>query len=128
MKGDGHFDMDLNHGLAGELAVEGIMGGCEVKRDRIAHRTGNLFVEHACNGKPSGLAITRADWWAFVVDDASGKVAVVVMVPVWRLREMSLGRPFAVRGGDGGRAHGVLVPIALFVSVGWGVLPPNSRG
>ena len=47
----------------------------EVKRDRIAHRTGNLAVEVTQKGRASGIAVTGAHFWAFVVDKGDNKGA-----------------------------------------------------
>jgi len=37
----------------------------EVKQDWKCQHTGNLVVEVAFGGKPSGLSTTLADWWVF---------------------------------------------------------------
>jgi len=41
----------------------------EVKRDAKAHKTGNVFIETRCNGLDSGLNITTADHWAYMIKD-----------------------------------------------------------
>jgi len=41
----------------------------EVKRDAKAHTTGNIFIETRCNGSDSGLNITTADHWAYIIKD-----------------------------------------------------------
>lgn len=41
----------------------------EVKRDAKAHKTGNVFIETRCNGFDSGLNITTADHWAYMIKD-----------------------------------------------------------
>ena len=42
----------------------------EVKRDAKAHLTGNAFIETKCNGIDSGLNITTADHWAYMIKDS----------------------------------------------------------
>lgn len=38
----------------------------EVKYDKKSDETGNYFIEIEDNGKPSGINVTTADWWALV--------------------------------------------------------------
>ena len=33
----------------------------EIKEDRVAERTGNVWIEYMCNGKPSGIYTSKAD-------------------------------------------------------------------
>lgn len=37
----------------------------EVKYDRQCNKTGNIFIEIEILGKPSGLSVTKADYWVF---------------------------------------------------------------
>ena len=41
----------------------------EVKRDAQTHKTGNIFIETKCNGVDSGLNITTADHWIYMIQD-----------------------------------------------------------
>ena len=77
----------------------------EVKRDRLGHETGFVFVEKSCSGKPSGIASTQATQWVFLVERVG-----VFLVGVERLRDAlrHVGTP--VSGGDGRRARGHLLP------------------
>jgi len=83
------FDLDLSYGQQGEALVEELLTHgkkIEVKRDRQWKRTGNVYIEVECyfhrikNWAPSGLMITEADYWAFVLEEA------VLMVPTDALR------------------------------------------
>ena len=54
-------------------------GSIEVKRDRLAMKTGNLYVEYEClrmgQFRPSGIRTTKADAWVFVlVEDSFGLI------------------------------------------------------
>lgn len=83
------FDLDLSFGQAGEKLVEELLTGgktIEVKRDRKWHATGNLYIEVECwymrseSWEPSGLSVTKASYWAFVLEHG------VFMVPVGHVR------------------------------------------
>lgn len=107
------FDIDLRHGQSREDAFARVLGEArvEIKSDAIARRTGNLFVEYRQKGRPSGIAVTEADYWAFEYDDDCWLV-----VPTDRLlevaRDIYANRPDLRRsGGDFNRYDGVLVPI-----------------
>lgn len=78
------FDLDYTFGAVGESLVNDLLTGgktVEVKRDRRWWVTGNIFIEMECyftgteSWAPSGLAITKADYWAFVLESG------VILVP-----------------------------------------------
>jgi hypothetical protein len=78
------FDLDYTYGLAGESLVDELLTGgktVEVKRDRKWWDTGNIYIEVQCwfnstkSWEDSGLAVTKADYWAFVLESG------VIMVP-----------------------------------------------
>ena len=78
------FDIDLSVGQEGEILVTELLTQgrtIEVKKDLKWKDTGNLYIETVCwshnNGQwyPSGLTVTKAEYWAFVLDDA------VLMLP-----------------------------------------------
>lgn len=115
MKFNSDFAFDLKMGQDEEIWLADLLRGktVEVKRDYIASRTGNLFVEFSSRGKASGLATTRADFWAFILDGER-----VVIVPTKYLQQVarkaySEGR--TVRGGDNNTSEGVLVRLEELV-------------
>jgi len=115
VKFNSDFAFDLKMGQDEEIWLADLLRGktVEVKRDYIASRTGNLFVEFSSRGKPSGLATTRADFWAFILDGER-----VVIVPTQFLQQVarqaySEGR--TVRGGDNNTSEGVLVKLKELV-------------
>lgn len=78
------FDLDFSYGREGEKLVEQLLTNgktVEVKRDRKWHQTNNVYIEVECwylksqSWEPSGLSVTKADYWAFVLEQG------VVMVP-----------------------------------------------
>ena len=78
------FDLDFSYGRKGEQLVEELLTEgkrIEVKRDRKWHLTGNVYIEVECfftkdnKWAPSGLAVTEAEYWAFVLKKT------VIMLP-----------------------------------------------
>jgi hypothetical protein len=78
------FDLDYGYGLQGENLVDALLRGAntvEVKRDRRWWDTGNIFIETECyfqtsqSWEQSGLSVTRAEYWAFVLESG------VILVP-----------------------------------------------
>lgn len=97
MTGDGKFsdfDLDFSKGKAGENLVEGaIVALCEgstveVKTDLKWQKTGNLYVETECfyqtsqSWEPSGLSVTKATHWAFVLN------GLIIILPTDDLRKV----------------------------------------
>ena len=76
------WDLDLRAGEVGESKLADLlhMDTIEVKTDRRWKDTGNLFIEEYCfqqgtrSWKPSGLSISKATHWAFVLE---GSVLIV---------------------------------------------------
>ncbi len=58
------FKVEGNH-KAYDLFVPEIDCGIEVKNDRQAHATGNIFFEVSFGGEPSGIITSRAMFWAY---------------------------------------------------------------
>ena len=80
----------------------------EVKTDKKAAETGNVFVELGDNGQPSGLRVSLADAWVFIVADE------ILLIPTATLRELTGRCP--VRNyvlADGRRKSGALIPVEV---------------
>ena len=86
---DSNWDLDLRAGEAGESKIADLLSldTVEVKTDRRWKDTGNLYIETECYYKnsqawePSGLQVSKATHWAFVLEDS------VLIVPLFRLKE-----------------------------------------
>jgi len=84
------FDLDFSKGKEGENLVEETLlsGTIEVKTDLRWKDTGNLYVETECfyrtsnSWEPSGLSVTKADYWAFVLN------GLIVILPTDDLRQV----------------------------------------
>jgi hypothetical protein len=71
------FDLDFATGQNGEELVKELLTGgktVEVKTDIKWKNTGNLYIETICwynassEWLPSGLSVTKADYWGFVLE------------------------------------------------------------
>ena len=64
------FDLDLKYGQMREKQVHNMFYNkkIEVKTERDWWaKTGNIAIEVACNGKPSGISVTKCDYWIHVL-------------------------------------------------------------
>lgn len=113
------FDLDLQEGQIKEELLKQLIGGVgyrvEVKWDRRAKDTGNVFIEYRQKGRPSGIAITEADWWAIFFDEDAA-VWLRTQRLLWLARE-SWNAGNRVAGGDYDRYEGVLIPLADLVRI-----------
>lgn len=128
------FDLDLRDGLMkeGEIGRILALGGTriEVKTDHQACRTGNVFIEYEQAGppsftaRPSGVAITVAEWWVTVLMDRENIQCVLVNPTeyVKKVGRIAHSKGLTSRGGDGDLYRGVLVPL------GWLLRPTLNPG
>lgn len=126
MKDYSDFRADLEYGEEGENILNGVLRNqkIEVKRDRIAHRTGNYYFEYESHGKPSGFKTTTAGLWAIMTADCSTTLLVETTRLVESLRkfkaqciatEQDAAETWAKRGGDGNTSVGVLIPADILI-------------
>jgi len=117
-KNNSTFSHDLHFGIGGENLLKGIINGdfkCEVKRDRKLSYTGNLAIEVEYKGKPSGLAKTEAEWYAFVCSGSEYKDELIIFISTERLKKLCDdyenhgGR--VVYGGDYNASKLILLPL-----------------
>ena len=105
------FRYDLEVGQLAEHALANLLVNkrIEVKSDKRAHRTGQVFVEYESRGKPSGIATTQADYYCFEVQ------GTFILVSVPRLKIIArnyINTAKDIRGGDNNTSKGILLPIA----------------
>tara|TARA_R100001082_G_scaffold16772_1_gene8435 strand:- start:1097 stop:1456 length:360 start_codon:yes stop_codon:yes gene_type:complete len=110
MEYNSDFRYDLKVGQVAEQALAKIFEGkkVEVKRDRKARLTGNVFVEYESRGKPSGISTSEADYWCFVIEET------FILINSSRLKEIVeplKGTDKERRGGDNNTSVGVLLRI-----------------
>lgn len=74
MKNTSDFRTDLDYGEEAEKMLDGYLkhGQIEVKRDRLMHRTGRVYIEYISRQRPSGIAMDDIrPVWMYCVDDMS---------------------------------------------------------
>ena len=116
---DSKFDIDLKYGQIREQLFADIMEGkelVEVKTERGKWQsTGNIAIEWESRGKLSGIATTKADWWAhFLADKDSTKAVIIMRVPELKkkIKELKkIGVAKDTRGGDDDTSRLVLLPL-----------------
>lgn len=82
----------------------------EVKSDKAAHRTGNVYIEVADQGQPSGILTSETDWWVLEVMDSR---YIVIRTSTLRRLTYEAGEDHSRRkaGGDNDSTLGILVPL-----------------
>jgi hypothetical protein len=120
---DNRFDLKLNVANLreykfGRLATTGKI---ELKSETWQWRqTGNIGLEYAQFGRPSGMAVSEAEAWVHELNDDEGKLLASLMFPLQRVKEF--GR-YCVRRdprcikhgcGDSGTVDLVAAPLRFF--------------
>jgi len=111
------FTHDLKFGQMKEEELANILVNqpIEVKTDCKWKKTGNLAIEYKSRGKPSGIATTKSEYWAFILD-ANGFTEGILIVPIAKLivvAKYHYQKGNIVNGGE--NSDMVLVPIADLV-------------
>ena len=119
MKYSSSFTHDLDFGEKAEDWVNDIFKSgkkVEVKHDRIAHKTGNVFIEYESRNKPSGIATTDADYWIYKLENT--ECAIIFPVPYLKnkRREYFNQQKHLIIGGDQNTSKGFLVPIQKLIT------------
>jgi hypothetical protein len=111
MKFSNSFYYDLDFAETSEVWVKELFSGglkIEVKSDRMAHRTGNVFIEVYSRGVASGISTTLADYWLYRIDEKDS----AIIIPTKRLKQIVKDN-FTVftKGGDNDTSLGVLIKL-----------------
>lgn len=130
------FDVDLQFGQEGErwltwLGTDQARVEVKTERDTWAS-TGNAVFEYECRGKPSGIAVTEADYWVhiFRLGDRNlfSLVLDTIQLKEWLRMAYKAPDSFGVRlalGGDDNASRVILVPIPALYSIACQGLPFN---
>ena len=117
-----NFEFDLPEGIAAERLVEEILAGergtIEVKRDFKVSDTGNIAIEFECRGRKSDIAVTKAMWWAIVLDGRQFAHEMIIFIKTSRLKEIAKdiykARGFVTGGDKNSNTKMILIPIERF--------------
>ena len=110
------FNKDLKYGKKHEKLVMESRLDYELKTDRLAHKTGNVYVEYESRGKESGIIASKSNLWIFKIVDKKDKHLFSIEIPLDRLRKLVYNKYSTTLGGDHRTSKGYLVPIVDLVS------------
>lgn len=107
-------DLKLGNEVEGVLAQALLAQGStiEVKSDRRAKDTGNIYVELKYKGKPSGITASEAEWWAYEIE---GRFFVMRRSVMKDLAKRAFMEGRVASGGDYDLTIGALVPVEWLV-------------
>jgi len=101
----------------------------EVKRDFWTGKTGNIAVEFESRNKPSGIAKTKSDYYAFILSEEF-RDEVIIIIKTKRLKEIA--REYFLKGsvkkmGDDKSSLAVLIPIKELSNFAYNDRAANSN-
>lgn len=109
-----NFKHCLDKGKLGEDLTERLLNGelkLEVKTDFMCKDTGNVFIEYKSRGKDSGIKISTADYWVFVLPYNKTDNPKLDFIPLEKLKQLIKNKKYkTVRGGDALTSQGYLMP------------------
>lgn len=75
----------------------------EIKEDFTCQKTGNIGLEYHCRGKPSGISVSKADFYLYKVHEPNGEKSMWA-IKTSNLKEMIEDKLYhrTVNGGDPG--------------------------
>ena len=111
------FTKDLSYGKKHEKLVMKSMENFELKTDRMAHKTGNVYVEFQSRGKNSGIRTSKSDTWIFKIVSNGDKHLFSIQIPLTRLKKLVSTDYRIVPGGDNLTSRGYLVPLTDLIGV-----------
>lgn len=126
MKHNSDFKFDLDIGVEAEGEFGAIINNkkVEVKYDRKAHQTGNVYIEYMYKGSPSGISHTQSDVYCYKIKDTfilMSTADIKEKMRKWKhVCQTNDWRPedtWKVKGGDSNKSIGMLIPIVDFITL-----------
>jgi len=115
---DEKFDLQLSQALIDERRLAHFFEHCDLHRVELKsesfiwEKSGNICVEYMRDGKPSGLAVTKADAWVHELK-RKGQTVMYAVFPIEQLKALTRSAIRAGRwrdkAGDGGRQRVALL-------------------
>ena len=112
-----NFRKDLSYGKKHEKLVMKSRMDYELKTDRLAHKTGNVFVEFESRGKASGISTSKAGVWIFKIVSKGDRHLFSIEIPLSRLKKKVDNNYNVMLGGDNRSSKGYLVPITDLIKI-----------
>lgn len=118
--------LDYGHTNAYDIRarVNGKIFTFEVKEDFTCAHTGNVGIEFECRGKPSGIAVSKADFYIYKIHTANG--VKFYLFKTKQLKSMIADKKYfrIVNGGDkGSNSMNCLFKYDVFTSYGKCIYP-----
>ena len=111
------FNKDLSYGKRHEKLVMKSMENFELKTDRMAHKTGNVYVEFEYRCKDSCIRTSKSDTWIFKIVSKGDRHLFSIHIPLTRLKKLVSTDYRVVPGGDKLTSRGYLVPLTDLIGV-----------
>ena len=109
------FRYDLNIGRLAEKKIADILENkkLEVKYDKIASKTGNVVIEYESRNKLSGISITQADYYCYIIANTQCD-DIYILIAVDKLK--ALCRKYytmnkIINVGDNNTSKAVIIPL-----------------
>lgn len=114
MEFNSDFKYDLEFGkVEGESWFHNLVTNTkiEVKCDRMAEKTGNVFIEFRSRGKLSGLSTTQSDYYVYKYNDNQAFIIQTDFLKKKCKELVRLNKAKIIRGGDNNTSEGLLIAI-----------------
>ena len=111
------FSKDLSYGKKHEKLVMKSMENFELKTDRMAYKTGNVYVEFQSRGRNSGILTSKSDTWIFKIVSKGDRHLFSIHIPLSRLKKLVSKDYRVMPGGDKLTSRGYLVPLTDLIGV-----------
>lgn len=107
-----NFENNLKYALSHEKEQADAWNKAELKTDRKAKQTGNVYVEFQSRNLPSGIDVTEAKYWIFELVDENENMVSSILIETERLKDLiRFGDYREARGGDDYTSIGYLIPV-----------------
>ena len=111
------FEKDLSYGKKHEKMVMKSLEKYELKTDRKAYQTGNVYVEFESRNKNSGIRTSKSNTWIFKIVNSKDTHLFSIHIPLSRLKKLVSKDYRVVPGGDNLTSKGYLVPIKDLITI-----------
>ena len=114
MKYNNDFRYDLKVGQIKEKELGNILKDktIEIKYDKKALETGNIFVEYESRNKASGISISESDYYCYILSYKDDTTYHIIPTSILKNRcRYYLETNRDVVGGDNNTSKGILLPI-----------------